>query len=175
MDVCPVGALTLREFRFRKRAWKLRSTPSICAGCSIGCNIWIDHHEPKIAEGDVLGEEAVGADDDVDGALGERRDTPSVPALIKLAADGTVIYSTYLGGRNDDVAVAIGDHAGQAVGLAVHQAMERARIQPLAQRERHLHPSLPAEAPDHGSSACARSGAAVRSGAVEPAGAVAPE
>jgi len=44
-DVCPVGALTLREFRFRKRAWKLRSTPSICPGCSIGCNLWIDHHE----------------------------------------------------------------------------------------------------------------------------------
>ncbi len=44
-DVCPVGALTVREFRFRKRAWKLHSTPSICPGCSIGCNLWIDHHE----------------------------------------------------------------------------------------------------------------------------------
>jgi NADH-quinone oxidoreductase subunit G len=44
-DVCPVGALTAREFRFRKRAWKLRSTPSVCPGCSIGCNLWIDHHE----------------------------------------------------------------------------------------------------------------------------------
>ncbi len=44
-DVCPVGALTVREFRFRKRAWKLRSTPSVCPGCSIGCNIFIDHHE----------------------------------------------------------------------------------------------------------------------------------
>jgi len=44
-DVCPVGALTTREFRFRKRAWKLRSTPSVCPGCSIGCNLWIDHHE----------------------------------------------------------------------------------------------------------------------------------
>ncbi len=44
-DVCPVGALTVREFRFRKRAWKLRSTPSVCPGCSIGCNLFIDHHE----------------------------------------------------------------------------------------------------------------------------------
>lgn len=44
-DVCPVGALTVREFRFRKRVWKLVSTPSVCPGCSIGCNIWIDHHE----------------------------------------------------------------------------------------------------------------------------------
>ena len=44
-DVCPVGALTVREFRFRKRSWKLLSTPSVCPGCSIGCNIFIDHHE----------------------------------------------------------------------------------------------------------------------------------
>jgi NADH-quinone oxidoreductase subunit G len=44
-DVCPVGALTIREFRFRKRAWKLRSAPSVCPGCSIGCNIFIEHHE----------------------------------------------------------------------------------------------------------------------------------
>jgi NADH-quinone oxidoreductase subunit G len=44
-DVCPVGALTIREFRFRKRVWKLRSAPSVCPGCSIGCNIFIEHHE----------------------------------------------------------------------------------------------------------------------------------
>jgi NADH-quinone oxidoreductase subunit G len=44
-DVCPVGALTVREFRFRKRAWRLASTPSVCPGCSIGCNLWLDHHE----------------------------------------------------------------------------------------------------------------------------------
>jgi NADH-quinone oxidoreductase subunit G len=47
-DVCPVGALTIRGFRFKKRAWKLRSTPSICPGCSIGCNVWIDHHERTV-------------------------------------------------------------------------------------------------------------------------------
>jgi NADH-quinone oxidoreductase subunit G len=44
-DVCPVGALTIREFRFRKRVWKLRSAPSVCPGCSIGCNIFIEHQE----------------------------------------------------------------------------------------------------------------------------------
>ena len=44
-DVCPVGALTVRDFRFRKRAWKLRATPSVCPGCSIGCNLFLNHHE----------------------------------------------------------------------------------------------------------------------------------
>jgi NADH-quinone oxidoreductase subunit G len=41
-DICPVGALTLDEFRFRCRVWNLDSTPSICPYCSRGCNLLID-------------------------------------------------------------------------------------------------------------------------------------
>ena len=41
-DVCPVGALTVREFRFRSRVWYLHKSPSICPGCDIGCNISIE-------------------------------------------------------------------------------------------------------------------------------------
>lgn len=39
VDICPVGALTLKEFRFQTRVWYLKNTPTICAGCSRGCNI----------------------------------------------------------------------------------------------------------------------------------------
>jgi NADH-quinone oxidoreductase subunit G len=39
VDVCPVGALTLKEFRFQNRVWYLRNRPSVCAGCARGCNI----------------------------------------------------------------------------------------------------------------------------------------
>ncbi len=39
VDICPVGALTERDFRFRVRVWYLQRTPSICPGCSTGCNI----------------------------------------------------------------------------------------------------------------------------------------
>jgi NADH-quinone oxidoreductase subunit G len=42
-DVCPVGALTVKEFRFRARVWHLDETPSVCPGCSIGCNIQVGH------------------------------------------------------------------------------------------------------------------------------------
>lgn len=45
VDLCPVGALTSIDFRFKKRVWFLESTPSICNGCSTGCNIFIDHHD----------------------------------------------------------------------------------------------------------------------------------
>jgi NADH-quinone oxidoreductase subunit G len=39
VDVCPVGALTSKDFRFAMRAWELYSTPSVCPGCATGCNI----------------------------------------------------------------------------------------------------------------------------------------
>jgi NADH-quinone oxidoreductase subunit G len=42
-DVCPVGALTVKDFRFRARVWHLESNDSICPGCSIGCNIELGH------------------------------------------------------------------------------------------------------------------------------------
>lgn len=48
VDLCPVGAITEREFRFKKRAWKLTKTETVCAGCATGCNITIDHHRNKV-------------------------------------------------------------------------------------------------------------------------------
>ncbi len=37
-DICPVGALTTRDFRFGARAWELKNIPSICNYCGVGCN-----------------------------------------------------------------------------------------------------------------------------------------
>lgn len=47
-DVCPVGALTSRQFRFQERVWNLKKTDSICTGCARGCNISIQHYKNKI-------------------------------------------------------------------------------------------------------------------------------
>jgi NADH-quinone oxidoreductase subunit G len=41
--VCPVGALTSKEFRFKARVWFLRSVRSVCVGCSTGCNSYTDY------------------------------------------------------------------------------------------------------------------------------------
>ena len=38
VDICPVGALTSKDFRFRQRVWLLKDFNSICTGCSTGCN-----------------------------------------------------------------------------------------------------------------------------------------
>lgn len=48
VDVCPVGALTAKDFRFTMRAWELEMTPSICQGCSTGCNIEVHHKDNRI-------------------------------------------------------------------------------------------------------------------------------
>ena len=47
-DICPVGALTSKKFRFKERVWYLHKTESICAGCSRGCNITIETKDNKI-------------------------------------------------------------------------------------------------------------------------------
>ena len=40
--VCPVGALTSKDFRFKARVWFLKGARSICQGCATGCNAWLD-------------------------------------------------------------------------------------------------------------------------------------
>ncbi|HEY6079656.1 MAG TPA: 2Fe-2S iron-sulfur cluster-binding protein [Polyangiaceae bacterium] len=40
--VCPVGALTSSDFRFKARVWFLRSARSTCVGCATGCSSFSD-------------------------------------------------------------------------------------------------------------------------------------
>lgn len=46
-DICPVGALTNRDFRFKARVWDMSNTASVCPGCARGCNIdvWVRSNE----------------------------------------------------------------------------------------------------------------------------------
>ncbi len=39
IELCPVGALTSRQYRFKARPWDLVRTPSVCSGCAVGCNV----------------------------------------------------------------------------------------------------------------------------------------
>lgn len=47
VDICPVGALTNSDFRFKARVWDMSKTDSVCIGCSRGCNIelWVRNNE----------------------------------------------------------------------------------------------------------------------------------
>lgn len=39
VDICPVGALTSKDFRFKQRVWYLKDSETICSGCSTGCSV----------------------------------------------------------------------------------------------------------------------------------------
>lgn len=47
IDLCPVGALTNREYRFKARVWETSSTEAVCTGCARGCNtnVWVRNNE----------------------------------------------------------------------------------------------------------------------------------
>jgi NADH-quinone oxidoreductase subunit G len=47
-EVCPVGALTHRQYRFKARPWDLQRTKSVCPECSYGCNINIDSRNYEV-------------------------------------------------------------------------------------------------------------------------------
>ena len=53
-DICPVGALTTRDFRFEARPWELESSASICTQCPVGCNITLDSRREAKAGGDFV-------------------------------------------------------------------------------------------------------------------------
>lgn len=47
VDLCPVGALTSKDFRFHKRVWFLQTQEAICNRCARGCSLYVDHHKEK--------------------------------------------------------------------------------------------------------------------------------
>jgi len=48
VDICPVGALTSKDFRFKMRVWFLKESKSLCTSCGTGCNTLIGSREDKI-------------------------------------------------------------------------------------------------------------------------------
>ncbi|HEY2083299.1 MAG TPA: molybdopterin-dependent oxidoreductase [Verrucomicrobiae bacterium] len=45
VDICPVGALTSKDFRFKMRVWFLKETKSLCSSCATGCNTIVGSRE----------------------------------------------------------------------------------------------------------------------------------
>jgi len=47
-DICPVGALTDKSFRFQSRVWDLWSTRTVCQGCAAGCDMELHHKDGDV-------------------------------------------------------------------------------------------------------------------------------
>ncbi|MGB5867935.1 MAG: 2Fe-2S iron-sulfur cluster-binding protein [Arcobacteraceae bacterium] len=54
VDLCPVGALTSKDFRFKQRVWFMESFDAICNGCAKGCNITVDHRKEKYKNDEIF-------------------------------------------------------------------------------------------------------------------------
>lgn len=48
VDICPVGALTSKDFRFQQRVWYLDNTETTCPGCSTGCSVKVYHSKEDV-------------------------------------------------------------------------------------------------------------------------------
>ena len=48
VDLCPVGALCSKDFLYQQRVWWLKSTNSVCQGCSTGCSVTVDQNEDRV-------------------------------------------------------------------------------------------------------------------------------
>jgi NADH-quinone oxidoreductase subunit G len=66
-ELCPVGALTSKTYRFRSRPWDLNRTQTTCTQCAVGCQLNVD-----VRHGDVLRTMSVAEDATSDGWLCDR-------------------------------------------------------------------------------------------------------
>jgi formate dehydrogenase major subunit/NADH-quinone oxidoreductase subunit G len=48
VEICPVGALTTRQFKYKARSWNLEGTPSVCNYCGCGCTVSFERRDGKI-------------------------------------------------------------------------------------------------------------------------------
>ncbi|GIV08839.1 MAG: NADH-quinone oxidoreductase [Fimbriimonadales bacterium] len=48
IEICPVGALTSRTYRFRARPWDITTQKTICTMCSNGCTLYADSRSGKV-------------------------------------------------------------------------------------------------------------------------------
>jgi NADH-quinone oxidoreductase subunit G len=48
VDLCPVGALTSKDFRFNSATWFLKNTNSVCTTCARGCSMQVQTKKDQV-------------------------------------------------------------------------------------------------------------------------------
>ncbi len=157
IELCPVGALTSRFYRFRARPWDISKTPSVCAGCSVGCNVALHARDGAILR--VLSRDNPAIDDGwlcdkgrfetlpplthpahVSGSTASKR--PMEPMLRR---DGALVPATW----NDAIARAVELLRGESLGgkslggRAAILAAPTLTNEAVVALDRHLRPLLP--------------------------------
>jgi NADH-quinone oxidoreductase subunit G len=61
IELCPVGALTSRAYRFRARPWDIEGAGTVCTGCAAHCNVELTVRDERVMR--VLERDHEGVDD----------------------------------------------------------------------------------------------------------------
>ena len=59
VQICPVGALTAKPYRFKARPWDLEQVESTCTSCSVGCRISVHSSRDRLLRFQGVDDEAV--------------------------------------------------------------------------------------------------------------------
>jgi len=109
VDICPVGALTSKDFRFQMRVWFLKETKSLCTSCATGCNVTIGSREEKVYRYEPRENDAVNASWMCDYGRLNYKWIGSEERLTKLVTPGTKLQSQPApAGQRGQVAVWLG-------------------------------------------------------------------
>ena len=119
VDVCPVGALTSKDFRFKIRVWFLKETKSVCPGCARGCSINIHHHNGHVyrlkpRQNDTVNEAWI-CDE---GRFGYKAINDNRVLHPQIQQDGRLQQANWQAALAHAIE-AIREHAGTAVGIVV--------------------------------------------------------
>jgi NADH-quinone oxidoreductase subunit G len=59
IQICPVGALTAKPYRFLSRPWDLLTTSSVCSFCAVGCSLSVEQRGSEVLRAQALPNDAV--------------------------------------------------------------------------------------------------------------------
>lgn len=153
VDICPVGALTSKDFRFKIRVWFLKETKSICPGCARGCNINIHHHDAHVYRLKPRHNDEVNATWICDAG---RFGYPSINenrVLHPQQRRGDTLQPVRWQEALEHVTAAVQQHGGAAVGVVVapqgtnedHYALAKLTSEVLATPHLVLYPGVPGD------------------------------
>jgi NADH-quinone oxidoreductase subunit G len=147
IDICPVGALTDRDFRFQVRVWYLDATRSVCPGCARGCNIEIhtSRSRPHHNQGRRVARLKPRYNPDVNrwwmcdgGRYGFRWiDDDTRITAPRAGRNGRAAPTTWEGALAT-LAEALGRHGPDAVGILASPDMSNEDLYALGELARHL-------------------------------------
>ncbi len=117
VDVCPVGALTSKDFRFKIRVWFLKEAKSICPGCSRGCNINVHHNQDRVYRLKPRQNDAVNELWLCDAGRYGYKSINDERVLYPMVRQGEDLARTDLSSAVEQASRALEQHAGAGVGI----------------------------------------------------------